>query len=138
MSAKEGKIQAECVSWYRNIWYKNPKCLFAVFNEGMNVGGKISMGLQGGVSDLLLYERGERGLIGIEMKYPGESHNVLHVVRQCNWILDVCDGGGLCDNLYQFQRIVKGESAWYDPKKVLAYLATLKSHSFVWDNSMFV
>lgn len=135
---KEARLQSDCVHWYKNIWYQNQKALWATFNEGQNVSGKISMGLQGGVSDLLLYERAGRGLIGIEMKYPGESHNVLHVTRQCNWILDVCDGGGFCDNLEQFQRIIQGEPAWYDPRKVLAYLATVKANSFVWDGSKFL
>jgi hypothetical protein len=138
MASKEAKLQSECVKWYRNEWYKNPKSLWATFNEGQNVSGKISIGLQGGVSDLLLYERNGRGLIGIEMKYPGESHNVLHVIRQAQWILDVCDCGGLVDNLFQFQRIIQGESAWYDPERVLAYLDTIKTKSFVWDGSKFL
>ena len=135
---KEARLQAECVKYYRNEWYQNPKALFSVFNEGVNVGGKISLGMVGGVSDLLLYEREGRGLIGIEMKYTGESHNVLHVIRQCNWIIDVCDGGGFVDSLDQFKRIVYGEPAWYDPRKVLLYLATLKTKSFIWDGSKFI
>ena len=133
---KEARLQAEAVKWYRNIHYQNPKCLWSVSNEGKNVSGKISLGMLGGVSDLLLYEKNGRGLIGIEMKHPGESHNVAHVQRQARWILDVCNGG-FCDNLFQFQRIIQGEDCWYDPIKVLAYLKTLKTKSFTWDSTKF-
>lgn len=135
---KESRLQAECVKWYRNIYYQNPKCLWSVSNEGRNVSGKISLGMVGGVSDLLLYERGGRGLIGLEMKFPGESHNVAHVQRQARWILDVCDGGGIVDNLPQFQRIIQGENCWYCPQKVLNYLESLKTKSFTWNSEKFI
>jgi len=138
MASKEAKLQSEMVKWYRNEWYENPKCLWATFNEGVNIGGKISMGMLGGVSDLLLYERYRRGLIGIEIKYPGESHNVDHVIRQAKWILDVCNRGGFCDSVEQFKKIIKGEFDWYSPSKVLRYLESLKTKSFTWDSSKFI
>jgi hypothetical protein len=126
------------VKWYRNEWYKNPKSLWATFNEGQNVSGKISIGLQGGVSDLLLYERNGRGLIGIEMKYPGESHNVLHVIRQAQWILDVCDCGGFVDTRNSFIEIIKGNDSWIDPKNLLIYLEKLRTKTFIWNSSIFL
>ena len=132
---KEARLQSEMVKWYRNVWYKNPKMLFAVFNEGINVSGKISMGLVPGVSDLLYYEKDGRKLLGLEVKHPGESHDVAHVSRQLKFIIDVCDGGGIVDSLIQFQRIIQGENCWHDPQKVLTYLSTLKTKSFVWDSS---
>ena len=138
MAAKEGRLQSECVHWYRNIWYQNPKALWATFNEGANVGGKISLGLQPGVPDLLLYERGGRGLMGIEMKAPGESHGVAHGLRQCQFILDVCDTGGFCDSLEDFKKIIAGTSSGFAPSKVIDYLYTVKAKSFTWDSSKFI
>jgi hypothetical protein len=138
MAGKEARLQAECVRWYRNDWFKNPKMLFAVFNEGLNVSGKISMGLVPGVSDLLYYEKDGRKLIGIELKFPGESHDIQHVIRQCKFIIDVCDSGGFCDNLEQFKQLIQGGSTLYDPQKVLAYLESLKTKSFVWNSEKFI
>jgi len=138
MAGKEARLQAECVIWYRNEWYQNLKNLWATFNEGLNSNGKISMGMVPGVPDLFLYEPKKRGLVGIEMKYIGEKHEVLHVVRQANFILDVCDAGGFCDSKNQFMQIIQGQFEWYDPRKVLVYLATLKTKSFVWDSSKFI
>ena len=131
----EAQLQSSCVEWYRNDWYKNLDGLWATFNEGQNVGGKLSMGMLAGVSDLLLKDA--RGLIGIEMKFDGNSHDVKHLRRQANWILNVCDGGGFCDSEDRFKRIVMGESAWIDPKMVLEWLKNVKTKTVVWDSKKF-
>ena len=136
MAGKEARLQAHCVRFYRNDWYQNQDGLWSSNNEGRDVNTKLSMGMRPGVSDLCLKD--DRGLGGIEFKYPGETHPVSHIRRQCEWILAVCDFGGFCDNLDQFKRIVYGEPAWYDPRKVLVYLATLKTKSFIWDSAKFL
>ena len=48
----EGRLQAECVLWYRNEWYQHPRNLWATFNEGKDVSSKLSLGLTPFVSDL--------------------------------------------------------------------------------------
>lgn len=136
MAAKEGKLQHECVRWYHNEWRQNRNALWGTFNEGRDVATKISMGLLPGVSDLLLKD--SRGLIGIEMKYPGEQHPVHHLITQARWIIDTCDGGGFCDSFEQFKSIVQGKAAWYDPKNVLSYLLTLRVKSITWDSARFL
>lgn len=136
MAAKEGRMQYECVKWYRNEWCKNPKRLWATFNEGRDVATKISMGLLPGVSDLILKDY--RGMGGLEAKYPGETHTVDHLITQAKWIIETCDFGGFFDTTEQFKAIVQGKSAWYDPKVVLRYLESLKVKSIVWDGSKFL
>lgn len=105
--------------------------LWSTNNEGRDINTKITLGMMPGVSDLLLKDF--RGLIGIENKVKGTRHDRDHVMRQARWILTVCDSGGFCDNLEQFQRIVKGESAWYQPEVVLKYLSTIRAKTFTWD-----
>lgn len=138
MAQPEGRLQAECVKWYRNEWYQDIHFLWATFNEGANTGAKNSLGMTVGVSDLLKYEPKGRGLIGIEMKYPGESHTVSRVTNQAKWILEVCDCGGFCDDFEQFKSIIQGRPVWIDPRKVLAYLEKVKTGSFVWDRNKFI
>ena len=137
----EGKLQANMVLWYRNDWYKLPKNLWATFNEGQNANMKQSLGLIPGVSDLLYLEpRGighGRGLMGIEVKYPGERHKVAHVIRQAKWILEVPGIGGFCDSLEMFREIIRGDHNGIDPRSVILYLEKLKTTEFVWDSSKF-
>ena len=133
----EGRLQAECVIWYRNVWYKNPKHLWATFNEGKDVTTKMSLGLTPYVSDLLYYEHPGRGLIGIEMKYPGETHEVSRILGQAKWILEVCSQGGFCDSLELFQKIIRGESNGIDPKRVIQHCSLIKTKSIVWSKSLF-
>ena len=134
-ASREARMQSECVTWYRCIWYQNRRGLWATNNEGKDVGKKLAMGMLSGVSDLCLKDA--RGLGGIEMKYPGESHEVAHVINQAEWIIETCDFGGFVDGFEQFKRIVQGESAWIDPHKVKAYLLTLTKKTFIWDSSRF-
>lgn len=135
MAQKEGRLQYECIRWYRNESGYPQDNLWAVFNEGRDVNTKLSLGLRAGVSDLLLKDH--RGLVGIEMKYPGETHLVTHLIRQAEWMQNVCDRGGFCDNFEQFKKICAGESAWYDPGIALYYLRRMKIKSLTWDGSLF-
>ena len=136
MAAKEGRLQYTCAKWYRCESRLPQDNLWATFNEGRDVNTRLSMGMRAGASDLLLKDG--RGLIGIEMKYPGETHLVTHLIRQAEWLINVCDGGGFCDNLEQFQYICNGANVWYDPKVVLAYLRGIKNKYFIWDGTKFL
>ena len=131
----EAKFQVECVNWYRNEWYRNRRSLWSTNNEGHDVGKKLAMGMLPGVSDICLKDH--RGLGGLELKYPGESHDVKHVINQAEWIIETCDFGGFIDNLQSFIDTVKGHSAWIDPVSVREYLLTVKTKTFIWDSSKF-
>jgi len=135
---EEAKLQTECNLWYINEWRQHPKNLWTTFNEGKNVSQRLSMGMVSGVSDRLYYESWGRGLIGLEFKYPGTKHDVQHVIRQCEWILEVCDGGGFIDDRSQFINIITGHNSWHDPSRVLLYLSKIKTSSFIWDGSKFL
>lgn len=129
---EEGRLQAECVKWYRNEWCKNPKNLFSVFNEGLNMSTKLSLGMVGGVSDLIYYEPNSRKLIGIEMKFKGKFHDVKHLIRQSEWMIDVCDQGWFCDSLEMFKGIIDGTGVGIDPEKILKDLKNTKSKTIIW------
>lgn len=124
---EEGRLQAECVKWYRNEWRKNPKNLWATFNEGLNMSVKLSTGLVGGVSDLLYKDPANGDLVGIEIKFKGKNHDSKHLIRQADWILDVCDRGGFCDSLEMFQEIIRGEHDGIDPREVIKKASVSKS-----------
>lgn len=136
MHHREGRLQAECVLWYRNFWYRNPQHLWATFNEGRDVNTKHSLGLTPYVSDLLYFESWGRGLIGIEIKFPGETHEVRRVVGQAKWLLSVPSKGWFCDSFEMFQGIVRGGEG-IDPQKVLDHCLSVKTKTIVWDNEKF-
>ena len=137
MAHKESRLQYECVRWFRNeSGIKFQDNLWSVSNEGRDVNTKMSLGMRPGASDLMWKDH--RGLIPIEMKYPGETHTYEHLVRQAEWIINVGDGGGFCDNLDQFKAIISGQPAWYDPRVVLEYLHRLRNKYVVWDGHKFL
>ena len=136
MAHREARLQFECIRWYRNISGYPQDNLWATFNEGRDVNTKLSLGLRPGVSDLLLKD--DRGLVGIEMKFPGETHEVTHLIRQAEWIINACDAGGFCDNFEQFQSIVNGYSEWINPRKVIDVLRKVRTKYFVWDSNLFI
>ena len=137
---REAKLQVECVLWYRNIWYKNYRCLWATFNEGRDVNTKDSMGLNAGASDLMYKEKTGRmrGLIPLELKFEGETHEVARVKKQAEFIIDVGDCGGFVDSFEQFQRIIGGEDCWIDPQKVLDYCNKTKFKTLTWNRNLFI
>jgi len=134
----EAKLQVECVLWYRNIWYKDFRRLWATFNEGQDVNTKDSMGLMPGASDLIYKEKPGRGLIPLELKFPGETHEVARIKKQAEFIIDVGDCGGFVDNLEQFQRIIQGEDCWIDPVRVLEYCKKTKFKTLIWNKDLFI
>jgi hypothetical protein len=134
---EEAKLQAECHIWYVNEFRGKPLNLWSTFNEGKNVSQKLSMGMVPGVSDMLYYESWGRGLIGLEFKYSGTSHNVSHLLNQASWIFDVCDCGGFVDSKIQFQRIICGENCWYSPEMIIKYCSEVKTGSIVWNVDKF-
>ena len=133
----EAKLQAQCVLWYRNEWYKNPRNLWATMNEGRDVNTKRSMGMMEGVSDLLYFCPESKSLIAIEMKLEGTSHSVAHLKRQARWILDVPQLGGFCDSIEMFQKIIRRESNGIDPQKVFDYLEKINQKTITWKNGIF-
>lgn len=133
---KEGRLQAQCVIWYRNEWYRNPRNLWATFNEGRDVNTKLSLGLTPFVSDLLYFESWGRGLIGIEMKFPGESHEVSRLVGQAKWLIEVTSEGYFCDSLEMFQDIIKGGKG-VSPLAVLNYCNALSTKTLTWNSELF-
>jgi len=135
---EEAKLQAEFHLWYTNVWYQNPKALWATFNEGKNTGQRRSMGMVPGAPDLFYYEKWNRGLGGLEVKFPGTCHNVEHLICQAEFILDVCDFGGFVDGVDQFQRIIRGENCWISPQKVVEYCRSVKTGSIVWKGELFI
>ena len=138
MHHREGRLQAECVLWYRNEWYSHPRSLWATFNEGQNVNNKNSLGLIPGVSDLLYNENWNRGLIGLEMKYPGERHDTARLISQATWIIEICNCGGFVDDFDMFRRVIKGENCWIDPVRVLEYCRKIKHKTIEWDKRLFL
>ena len=133
---REGCLQAECVTWYRNIWYQKPQNLWATFNEGRDVNTKQSLGLTPYVSDLLFFTH-DRGLVAIEMKFPGETHEVRRIVGQAKWMIEVASSGYFCDSLEMFQEIIRGGTG-IEPESVLEYCLRLGSQkSMTWDSSKF-
>lgn len=133
----EAKLQAKCVLWYRNEWYKNPRNLWATMNEGRDVNTKRSLGMMEGVSDLLYFDPISEKLVAIEMKLEGTSHSVPHLIRQAKWIIDVPRIGGFCDSFEMFQSIIKRESDGIDPRRVLSYLENIKQKTITWKNELF-
>lgn len=129
---EEGRLQAECVKWYRNDWGYFPKNLFAVFNEGLNMSTKLSLGMVGGVSDLLYKDPNTGDLVGVEIKFKGKSHDVKHLIRQAEWIIDVCDQGWFCDSLEMFKGIIDGTGIGINPKDVIALCKKAKTKTIIW------
>lgn len=133
---REARLQSECVIWYRNEWYRNPRNLWATFNEGRDVNTKFSLGLTPYVPDLLYFEPWGRGLVGIEMKFPGEVHEVSRLIGQAKWMLEVSSVGYFCDSLEMFKTIIEGGRGIL-PLQVLDYCNKLTSKSLTWNNELF-
>lgn len=130
----EAQLQQACVVWAKNYEQERfRQRLFAVFNEGKNVTTKLGLGLTVGVSDLLYIDEGGR-LWAIEMKLEGTSHNVSHLKKQCQWMLDTvgAERGRFIDTLGDFKKWVMGEDAGTRPDVLLEYLNNVDKKSVVW------
>jgi hypothetical protein len=73
----------------------------------------------------------------LEIKFPGETHEVSRIIKQAEFIIDVGDCGGFVDNLNQFQRIIQGEDCWISPVKVLDYCRKLRYKTLIWNRELF-
>jgi hypothetical protein len=102
----EGRIQQECVAWFRNKYCRigmNPKYkIFHIPNQNQHK--LYSIGVEGGVSDLcVLFEKGVS--VWIEMKEPGKSQQP----NQEQFEMDLVALGFdyyVCDNIVDFMTII--------------------------------
>lgn len=136
-AAEEARLQARCVVGHAAKYPERRKFLIGYFAETKSrVEGaqKQSLGLVRGVSDLMYFWGRFRG---IEMKFPGSSHKVDHLKEQCEWLITVPDEGYFCDSEEMFWEIIEGGNG-IDPRKVLAYLKTIKDKSITWDRELFL
>lgn len=135
----EGQLQAACVQYIKNYHPHLRRNLFATFQETDNKlqgGLRLSLGLTRGVSDILFCDS-EKRLWGLELKLPTTPHSVNHLQEQAEWLINVPCKGYFCDNFEMFCGIVLRGEAGIDPKKVLAYLETVKTKTIVWNNKKF-
>lgn len=113
-SSPEGKIQAECFSWFWNTYPQYRKCLFHVPNENDRADSNIiqgairkSMGVVAGVADLILMvKRGPYGALCIEMKDERGTQKP----AQKEWQVVVENQGYryvICRSLEQFKKIIE-------------------------------
>ncbi|WAX17089.1 hypothetical protein PF672P2_00074 [Parabacteroides phage PF672P2] len=132
ISHNEHRLQSEMVISFSRLHPNDRGKLFATFQEtesGAQGAQMLSLGLVRGVSDLLYIPDGR--LIGIEVKYPGSSHKVSHLIEQANWLIKVPHKGWFCDNLMTFNEIIEGGEG-IDPRKVLEWLSTVKTQTVTW------
>lgn len=133
MKSLESQMQARCVIEFSQKYPERRGHLFAYFatsDSYIQASQKLSLGLVKGCSDLLYINNGQ--LIGIEMKATGTSHNRVHLIEQCQWLLKVPKTGWFCDSVEMFWQIING---WYgiDPKRVLENCMQKKTGSVKWD-----
>lgn len=134
-SNPEHKLQAECVIAFSHKYPELRGFLFGNFSETRSpIEGaqKISLGLVRGVSDLIFVNI-IREMIGIELKVIGSSHNRLHIIEQCHWLMKVPKVGWFCDSLEMFMSIIEGGKG-IDPASVLKKCQSLKTGSVQWQN----
>lgn len=132
----ESKLQAECVLWFKNTHVNLKDTLWATFNEGKNVGAKLTMGMSVGCPDLLHYTK-HTGLVGVEMKYPGTRHDVSHLIKQAKWLISIPAKGCFCDNKDSFEKIMEDGEMQISPQKVLSYCEDCGKKSIIWDSKIF-
>lgn len=133
----EAKLQQRCVIWFKNTYPEKGKRLFAVINEGRDVTTKLGVGMTPGVSDLL-YVDDVGYLHGIEMKEPGSSHSVQHLIKQAKWMREVLgDRGRFVDSFEDFQSLMLGGDGGVDAWRVLDYLGSCKKRSIIWNKDIF-
>lgn len=137
ISNDEMILQSKCVLKFKNAFPDFSDYFWATFNEGKNASQKLSCGMTPGVSDLIYFEKGLRGLIGIELKWEGTRHKVSHLIRQANWLRKVPNLGCFCDSIDMFWDIVTNNGRGIDPDKVLIFLSKEKKSSIIWNRELF-
>lgn len=135
MPNPEHKLQSECVIEFSRRYPEQRGRLIGYFAETKNpIEGalKLSLGLVKGVSDILYFPL-EGDLLGIEMKAKGTSHNVRHLIEQCEWLLSVPTHGCFCDSFELFFDIVEGRSTGISARVILERLKKVKTKTVKWD-----
>lgn len=137
----EAQLQQAMVVSFKNNHLPQRRRLWATMNEGRNVTAKLGMGMTPGVCDLLYYGENER-LYGFEVKLPGTSHEVAHLLTQAQWMLDVLPGRAwFVDSLEAFEKAMEGNTyseGLIDPAAVKIYCLGCGKKSITWDRSLFV
>ena len=122
---KELKLQAQMVLKFSQEYPERRGDLFATFqntNSAIQGSNMLSAGLVAGVSDLI-YIDSYGHLIGIEVKFPGEYHNLIHILDQCRFLIQNAHNGWFCNSLESFCSIVEldGISGGIHPEMVQAW-----------------
>jgi hypothetical protein len=118
MRSTENPIRYECVRWFNQSYPTQHGALFGTFNEVVSKQqGSIykSLGLIAGVADLIYTKNGE--MSGIEMKAPQSSHDVIHLIRQSEWLLSVPKIGFFCVGLEGFRYFIERQNSLYPFEK---------------------
>lgn len=114
INQKELKLQAEMVLKFSQEYPKRRGDLFATFQTTSSViqgSNMLSAGLVAGVSDLI-YIDSYGQLVGIEVKFPGEYHNLIHILEQCRFLTENAHHGWFCASLEQFDEIIRTDGKW--------------------------
>ena len=130
----EGKIQASIVKWFSQQFPERRGALVGYFAETFDKrdgGIKTAKGLVESVSDLMYFDK--KMLIGIEVKAKKTEHNVVHLRKQAQWILDFCEDGCFVDSLEQAKNFILHGIHGTSPNKVLEKLKDVKVTSILWD-----
>lgn len=129
----EAQLQAECVLGWKNANPRKADRLWATFNEGENVGKKLSMGMSIGCPDLLHYDN--HILTGIELKFKGTRHNRMHLIKQAKWLMSIPDKGYFVDSVEMFMSVMEG-GVGILPEEVLRRCEKSNKSSILWDFSI--
>ena len=105
---------------------------FATSDSYIQAAQKLSLGLVKGCSDLLYINKGE--LTGIEVKATGTSHDRIHIIEQCRWLLKVPKLGYFCDSIEMFWEIINGGNG-IDPIQVMLNCEKLKTVKIKWEEA---
>ena len=135
MPNPEHKLQSECVIEFSRRYPEQRGRLIGYFAETKNpIEGalKLSLGLVIGVSDIIYFPPCGDSL-GIEMKAKGTSHNVKHLIEQCEWLLNIPTYGCFCDSFEMFFDIVEGRSTGISARVILERLLKVKTKTVKWD-----
>ena len=135
MANPEHQLQSKCVIEFSMRYPEQRGRLIGYFAETKNpIEGalKLSLGLVRGVSDIIYFPPCGDSL-GIEMKAKGTSHNVKHLIEQCEWLLNIPTYGCFCDSFEMFFDIVEGRSKGISARVILERLLKVKTKTVKWD-----
>lgn len=93
----ENKVQAEIVLRFGQLHPKKRRFLFAVNNNSNSAkqgAQRKAIGVQSGVSDLILISPKTGRAFGVEVKEKGKRHSIKHLKNQISWGAMVHKAGG--------------------------------------------